>query len=74
MMITEHPEISLELLVDALRLAIGLGVECSGSGGLNPEQAVELMHELRDENRAPIVNPLQGQPMQLPDVLVVETG
>ncbi len=39
---------------------------------LIPEKAIQLLHEFRDEYGPPVVKPLEREPVQLPDMLVVQ--
>ncbi len=71
-MVAEHPEVRLEFLVDPLGLTVGLRMVGGGGRGLDPEKAIELLHEFRDEYGPPVVKPLERESVQLPDMLVVQ--
>ncbi len=60
-MVAEHPEVRLEFLVDPLGLTIGLRMVGGGGRGLDPEKAIELLHEFRDEYGPPVVKPLERE-------------
>ena len=72
--VAEHPQICLELLVNPLGLPVGLRVEGRRGRRLDPEESIQLAHELRDEDCASIVDPLEGKTVQLPHMLVVQSS
>ena len=72
MMIAERAQVGFKFLVDALSLAIRLRVVRCQSQGLNAEEHIELVHEVRHELSATVVKPCQRKTMELPEVLVVE--
>ena len=66
-LIDEQPKVLLQFLVDPLHLSITLWV--IGSGGCDPENAVQFLSELHHELQASVGDYLVGYTVEFPDML-----
>jgi hypothetical protein len=71
-----HEELDelFQLLVDALRLSIGLQVVCRGCRELDPEETVQFAREVCNKLRAAIGDDTKGRAMVLSHVVKEQTS
>ena len=72
MVIDKDPQVLLYLLVDPLRLPIGLWVVGSGGIPFDVQQLVEILHEVRVELGAPVMDDLLRDAMELKDMIAIQ--
>ena len=74
MVIDKDPQILLYFLVDPLRLHIGLGMVGSGGIPFDVQQFVQVLHEVRVELGAPVMDDFLGDAMKFEYMIAIQPG
>ena len=72
MIINAYPQVLLYLLVDPLRLPIGLWVVGSGGIPFDVQQLLKILHEARVKLWAPVMDDLLRDAMKLKDMITIQ--
>ena len=72
--VDEDPQVLLYLLVDPFRLPIGLWVVGSGGIPFDVQQLVQVLHEVRVELGAPVMDDLLRDAVELEHMIAIQPG